>query len=180
MGDLVEPWAPGRASVERDLVLADGTRVHVRQIQSSDATELNLFHERLSPRSQRLRFFSVHPHLSPKELERFTTVDHQDREALVAEVNSRIIAVARFDREPGTDHAEVAFVVEDQWQGHGVGSLLLEHLASRARSVGVARFDADTLPENGPMLAVFRAHGGHNSFQDGVIHVSIPLDGQPA
>lgn len=55
-----------------------------RPMRAEDAPWLNRFHERLSRETTRLRFFNLHPHLTPRELERFTHVDHRDREAIVA------------------------------------------------------------------------------------------------
>src|SRR3954447_25475799 len=120
-----------------DALLADGTVVSVRPIEPEDAPGLMRFHEQLSPESMRLRFFTPHPRLSDKEVLRFTTVDHHSREGLVAVLDDEIVGVARYDRLPDSTDAEVAFVVSDQWQGTGVGTLLLDHLASRARSEGI-------------------------------------------
>ena len=99
------------------LLLRDSTPAEIMQMHRTDAGRLVRFHHTLSPETTRLRFFTFHPELSPKEVDRFTHVDHVDREALVAVVNGEIIAVARFDRLPGGDDAEAAFVVADSWQG---------------------------------------------------------------
>ena len=120
-----------------DALLADGRVVQVRPIDPTDAARLVHFHESLSPETTRLRFFTPHPYLSEAEVARFTTVDHHDREALVALADDELIGVARFDREAGSQDADVAFVVADAWQGSGVASLLLEHLAARARTEGL-------------------------------------------
>ena len=117
------------------------------------------FHEHLSTRSVYLRFFTLHPTLSDVEVARFTTVDYVDRLALVATVDDRLIAVARYDRPPGETEAEVAFVVADEYQHHGIGSRLLDDLATAARARGVLTFRAETLAENHQMLDVFR-HAG--------------------
>ena len=94
--------------------------------------------------------------ISPrKEVERFTHVDYEDRLALVAEFDDRFIGVGRYDRRPESDVAEVAFVVADDYQHHGIGSLLLDVLASAGRDRGMNTFVADTLRENHPMLDVF-------------------------
>ena len=127
---------------EGDVVLSDGATVHVRPIRPSDAEQFVAFHGRLSPESIYFRFFSPKPRLSDKEVERFTTVDFQDRVALVALLGDEIIAVARFDRWPHTDEAEVAFTVEDAHQGRGIATVLLEHLAAVAREQGLKRFTA--------------------------------------
>ena len=94
-----------------EILLADGATVGVRAIREDDAAALRAFHAALSPESIVLRFFGPHPRLSDSEVERFTHVDGVDRVALVVEGETGIVAVARFDRSPGGDEAEVAFVV---------------------------------------------------------------------
>jgi RimJ/RimL family protein N-acetyltransferase len=143
------------------------------------APALDRFHERLTPATIRSRFFSLHPHLTAAELERFTSVDHVDRDALVAlDGDGQIVAVARFDRlAPSATTAEVAFVVADPWQHHGVGGALFARLATRARDVGVTRFVADTLVGNQAMRTVFR-HAGlahQETVEQGVVRVTIDL-----
>ena len=145
--------------LERDVVTEDGLRYRVRPIRPDDASRLVAFHGKLSTRSVYLRFFTVHPTLSETEVRRFTTVDYVDRLALVAMVEDRLIAVARYDRAPGATEAEVAFVVADDYQHHGNGSTVLDDLADAARARGVTAFRADTLAENHAMLDVFRHTG---------------------
>jgi RimJ/RimL family protein N-acetyltransferase len=156
---------------------ASGTDVQLHRMSARDARRLRRFHRRLSTETTYFRFFSVHPQLSPDEIQRFTHVDHRDREALVATVDGEIVGIARFDRLDDPADAEVAFVVADAWQGHGIGTLLFEQLAVRARELGVRRFVADTLPHNHRMLAVFH-HVGlpvRSAFRDGVVHLTIDL-----
>ena len=88
-----------------------------------------------------------------------------------------IVAVGRFDRLPGTDDAEVAFVVADAWQEHGVGTRLLEELTARARADGLTGFVADTLEEN-HMRDLFRHSGltGTSAAEMGVVRVAMRLD----
>jgi GNAT superfamily N-acetyltransferase len=147
-----------------EVLLADGATVVVRMIRSVDDDALRAFHATLSPESIVLRFFGPHPRLSDGEVQRFTQVDGVDRVALVAQGTSGIVAVARFDRSPGSDEAEVAFVVGDAFQGHGLGSILLQRLADEARARGVRWFVADTLSENFRMLNVFRDAGFPRTF----------------
>lgn len=151
--------------------------VRVRPIEPSDAEALLRFHARLSPETTYYRFFSPHPRLSPAEVERFTNVDHVRREALVAERDGEIVAVARFDRVGDPGEAEIAFVVEDAWQGRGIGTLLMARLVDRAREVGLTRLVADTLSCNRRMQAVFQ-HSGlvtTRRFDGEVMHVDMPL-----
>jgi GNAT superfamily N-acetyltransferase len=163
--------------VHPPVVLRDGSAVRLRPMAAEDAPGLVRFHEALSSETVYLRFFSVHPHLSGPEVHRFTHVDHRDREAIVAIAGDEIVAVARFDRLPDRDEAEVAFVVADRWQGLGLGSALLARLADMARAAGVTRFSAETLPHNRRMLAVFRRSGlpMRTTLEDGVVHAVLDL-----
>jgi RimJ/RimL family protein N-acetyltransferase len=136
-------------------VVVDDLRFSVRPIRPDDAERLVTFHAHLSSRTCYLRYFYLHPMLSATEVERFTHVDYTDRLALVAIRDDRIIGVGRYDRHPGTDEAEVAFVVADECQHHGIGSLLLDLLVVAARTNGIATFAASTLAENRAMRDVF-------------------------
>lgn len=171
-------------------MLRDGTTARLRPIRVGDRDALQRFHVRQSERSTYMRFFAAMERLSARDLTRFTVVDHHDRVALVAVAavpavpgedgtvtHEEIIGVARFDRI-GPGEAEVAFNISDTHQGRGLGSVLLEHLAAAAREVGVRRFTAEVLPQNGKMLTVFR-EAGYKTTQhvdDGIVTVSIDLD----
>ena len=167
------------SELECDAVTLEQFRIRVRPIRPEDASALVRFHEHLSDRSCYLRFFSLHPHISPKEVERFTQMDYRNRLALVAEHDGQLIAVARYDRRPETAEAEVAFVVADECQHHGIGSLLLDELAAAARERGITAFLADTLEENLTMMGVF-THSGfpvtrHYEYGTVSLHFSIAL-----
>jgi GNAT superfamily N-acetyltransferase len=156
----------------------DGTTVVIRPIEPSDAAGLVAFHEGLAPETVRLRFFNLHPHLSDAEVDRCTHVDHVRRESLVALIEDEIVGVARHDRcADDLARAEVAIVVADRWQLHGIGTLLLERLEAAALEAGVTRWTAETLPENSRMRHVFRdvAASAATSFEDGVVRVDMAL-----
>ena len=162
---------------EADVVLTDGGTAHLRPIRPDDADRLRAFHERLSDQTVYNRFFAYRPSLSDADVERFTQVDHDDRVALVATLHDDIIGVVRYDRIPGSADAEVAFVVEDQHQGRGLGPVLLEHLAAAAREHGLERFVADVLPTNRPMLTVFRTAGYavQRGMTEGYVELVFPI-----
>ncbi|HET7486712.1 MAG TPA: GNAT family N-acetyltransferase [Acidimicrobiales bacterium] len=161
-----------------DVVLVDGGSVHIRPIERADGPALVRFHEGLSPETVYLRFFAPKPTLSQALADHLTDVDHDDRVALVAEVGGLLVGVARYDREPGTHCAEVAFVVADRHQGRGIGTALLEHLAAAARERGVTSFVADALTRNHRMLEVFRTAGfEERTAPDGeVTHVELLIE----
>lgn len=168
---------PYPAHWEADIALRDGSAAHLRPILPSDADALQRFHERQSEQSRYLRFFASMPRLSPRDLERFTVVDHHDRVAFVVLVGQEIIAVGRYDRiEP--DEAEVAFNVSDSRQGTGLASVLLEHLAAAARERGIGTFTAEVLPQNTRMFNVFSEAGFDvtRTYDDGVVQVTFSID----
>jgi acyl-CoA synthetase (NDP forming)/GNAT superfamily N-acetyltransferase len=167
---------------EADVLLRDGQAAHLRPITPDDKTLLVEFYEQVSAESKYLRFFAPMPHLSQRDVERFTNVDHHKRVAFVLTVANKIIAVGRFDtlEDPASSsvEAEVAFLVQDAHQGRGIAQLLLEHLAQAGRERGVHRFVAEVLPENSRMIQIFREAGYHvaRGFEDGIIRLEFPID----
>jgi len=160
-----------------------GDPVHLRPIRTDDAPRLVAFHEGLTPSTVYLRFFTLHPHLSEREVARFTTVDYSSRLAIVAEVEGVLIGVARYDALEGGEAAEVAFVVADAFQHRGIGTVLLRHLADAARARGIRRFVADTLEGNVPMLSVFKDSGfpvDASVESGGVVSVGFDIDQPPS
>ncbi len=170
---------------EFDVVLADGGTVRIRPIRPDDAPGHRALFGRLSPETRYYRFFSPKQELTDAEVAYFTTVDYRDRMALVALTGDRMIAVARYDRlrPPDDDpdappEAEVAFVIDDEHQGRGIGSMMLELLAVAARDAGIERFTAEVLPDNQRMLRVFHDAGYRtaDAFTDGYIRVEFPIE----
>ncbi|GAA0937571.1 GNAT family N-acetyltransferase [Pseudonocardia zijingensis] len=168
---------------EADVVASDGGIVHLRPIVPGDADALLRFHQSLSERTRYLRYFGPYPRIPPRDLERFTTVDHRTRVALICLLGDEIIAVGRYEglgagADGRVESAEVAFVVRDDHQGRGLGSILLEHLAAAARENGLRRFEAEVLVENHQMVRVFRDAGYQVSreFAEGVLHLEFDID----
>ncbi len=160
-GEANLPTADYPTGWEADVVLRDGGTCHLRPIRSDDAAGLIAFHSRLSATTVYYRFFAPYPRLSDRDVERFTHVDYRDRGALVATIGDAIIGVVRYDRVADGE-AEVAFVIEDEHQGRGLGTIFLEHIAQAARERGIRRFVAEVLPENARMLEVFE-HAGYTA-----------------
>ncbi|WP_103380093.1 bifunctional acetate--CoA ligase family protein/GNAT family N-acetyltransferase [Pseudonocardia dioxanivorans] len=167
---------------EADVVASDGGILHLRPIDPSDADALRAFHGRLSERTRYLRYFGPYPRIPDRDLERFTTLDHRRRVAFVCVLGDEIVAVGRYEGLGPTPEdggsAEVAFVVRDDHQGRGIGSILLEHLAAAARENGLRRFEAEVLVENHAMVRVFRDAGYQVSraYDGGVLHLEFDID----
>lgn len=97
--------------------------------------------------------------LSDKKARYFASTDGVDHFGLVAldpEDPNEIVAVVRYAREPGDERAEYAALVEDRWQGHGVGAGLTRWLIDEARDNGVRFFYALVMGQNRRMLNVLR------------------------
>jgi acetyl coenzyme A synthetase (ADP forming)-like protein len=163
--------------------LRDGGSISIRDLRPDDKARLLAHFHALSPRSRYLRFLATKKSLSDKELREFTELDFPRRAALVATLrqaeDERIIGVARYavaPDEPG--RAEVGFAVLDEYQGRGIGTVLLEHLATLARRNGIAEFEAEVLGENNQMLGLFADSGFTvtRSLEGGVFHVSFPTE----
>lgn len=165
------------------VALRDGAPVEVRPVEPDDRAALVEGFERLSPESRYRRFFGPMPRLSDRDLDYLTRVDHHDHEALVAvdALTGDGIGVARYVRT-GPDVAEPAIVVADDWQGRGVGGLLLDALAERATEEGVRRFEAPVLATNHEAIALLERLGRTTRRPDGrEVQLSIELPaGAPA
>jgi acetyl coenzyme A synthetase (ADP forming)-like protein len=148
------------ADAPRDVILRDGTTLRLRPPRAADTDALLRFFERLSPQSTYLRFHGIR-HISPKLFEGDLDPDWAERGALVGMLgeNGRIVAIATYVRLRDPCTAEVAFAVEDELQGRGVGTRLLEQLAAEAATHGIESFVAEVLPGNRAMLQVFRDAG---------------------
>jgi GNAT superfamily N-acetyltransferase len=162
----------------RGVTTRSGRSLFLRPIRPSDAAGLVAFHLRLSALSVYRRFFSLHRTLTTKEVDHFTGVDYLERLALVVEDGDLLVAVGRYDRTPGTDEAEVAFVVADDCQHDGIATVLLETLAEAAWGNGITSFVALVLPENREMLGVFRDSGFrvNRASDDDTVTVRFPIE----
>lgn len=165
------------SNLECDVITGTGATLHMRPIRPDDADQLVHFHLNLSSGSIYRRYFSFHPELSEKEVEHLTTVDYVDRLAFIVEDGDQLVAVGRYDRIPDTKEAEVAFLVTDKYQHHGLGLLLLKHLADAAYPLGITTFTAETQVDNRGMLGVFNDSGFPvtSSIEDEIVSLSFPI-----
>jgi acetyl coenzyme A synthetase (ADP forming)-like protein len=158
-----------------DVALKDGSTLHIRPVSARDAPAIKAFLEALSRESIGFRFFGS-PNLD-WVTEWSVDVDYSDRYALVATTGPEQAIVAhgaymRLDES----RAEVAFMVSDAWQGRGIATIMLAHLASAAEEHGISTLFAEVLPHNRRMIDVFGESGfpvKRHSKQD-VIEIELP------
>jgi GNAT superfamily N-acetyltransferase len=189
--------------LERDASLKDGTVIHLRPIRPDDAPGLVALFDRLSQQTAYQRFFSVLKRLPPAYARVFANVDYRHRLAIVAEretpTGSELIGVGRYEPADAsgiapTDatadvptitptvaptiaptFAEVAFVVQDGWQGRGLGSILLDEVLRAGVARGVQRFRAFVLADNYRMLGLLarRTEITGRKLEEGVVSVEF-------
>lgn len=163
------------------LKLGDGTVVLMREVRSEDAPALRRLVGRLGERSAYLRYFGPMKELSETQAKRFAEVDGKDRFALVAldpDDRQEIVAVVRYERKRDSgDRAEYAALVEDRFQGRGLGTSMTRILVEAARRRDIRRLDALVMRENTAMLHLLKSLGlpERTRWEDGVEHVEVEL-----
>jgi acetyl coenzyme A synthetase (ADP forming)-like protein len=169
-----------------DALLRDGSSIHLRAIRPDDKPRLSEHFHHLGLESVRFRFLGLKKDLTPDELRYFTELDFSGHVGLAAtrshDGGEEFIGVGRYIRtEPGGPSAEFALAVTDPWQGRGVGTLLMEHLARIAAAGGIERFEAEILGTNRRMLDVLAALGFnlHEPVRGGVIHAWFDIEPTP-
>ena len=146
---------------EADVMLRDGSTIHVRPVRADDEERLFDLLRGLSEGSRAMRFFAVtSDHVLSKEAHRAADVDYVNKYGIVATIGpeQRIVAHALYVASD-IDRAEVGFTIADEYQGRGLGSVLLGQLAEVAATNGFRVFQAHVRAENRPMLNVFRESG---------------------
>lgn len=139
-------------------MLANGQSV--RALELDDGPRLERMFERLSPETITRRFFTLMPKLNAPLLRLLLAVDHNGHEALVVTVGDEIVAFASYHRSANDPTvADVAVMVEDGWQHHGFGRLLLRALTALAQTRGITLFHADVLADNRPAIGLIHNLG---------------------
>ncbi|MBN1804273.1 MAG: GNAT family N-acetyltransferase [Sedimentisphaerales bacterium] len=149
--------------LERYETLRDGTEIFFRPVKPTDEPALTEMLYSLSEESIRTRYMThtvVFPH---RDIQRLTNIDYRQDVAIVGVIpdisGEDIVAIAQYFLEPKTQAAEVAFLVQDEWQQKGMGTFLLDYITQIAKQRGVKKFYAKVLPTNEPMLAIFHNSG---------------------
>jgi acetyltransferase len=170
--EFVKPW------------VLDSTELTIRPIRPEDEPMMARFHATLSERSVYLRYFHMMPldsRIAHERLTRICFVDYDREMALVAERSDpatgepEILAVGRLSRSADANEAELAVVISDKFQGHGLGTELVKRLIEIARSEGVDRVTADILGENRQMIEICRLLGFQlrHSMGEGVVKAEL-------
>lgn len=167
---------PGESAGSVTALLNDGTEVELRPIGPEDKELLQKGMALLSPDSRRLRFMAPIENLSRSQLAYLTELDHHWHLAWGVTVAGQPVAVGRLVRMPGSgEAAEIALTVLDDWQGKGLGKLLVRVLAEVGRSVGIERIVFEALPDNTRIVQLLKSFGATHRLDQGVVTGSFEI-----
>ena len=164
--------------------LRNGLAIRIRALRPDDGERIVEAFNKLEPETIYTRFFRYKKDVSEADLKMIREMDFEHRVALVATLieNGREIVIASSSYSVYKDTtAELAFVVEEDYQGLGIAGRLLRHLGIIAREQGITTFTAEVLFQNVAMLKVFKASGWPmtSTTEDGSVLISLALDGSP-
>jgi GNAT superfamily N-acetyltransferase len=175
VSSAIYPWKEQREEISKD-----GAKIVVRPVRMSDEEALQDLFYSLSNESARQRFMahkSAYPH---QEMQRLVDTDDVGTAGLVAldPMTGEIIAMARYDMDPGTLFGDIAFAVRDAWQRRGIGSCLMRRMLEVARANGLRGFSADVLGGNRGMLMIFQQSGlvVQSRFDGAAYHLEMPFE----
>jgi GNAT superfamily N-acetyltransferase len=153
------------------------TQAYIRIATPSDGEKLRAMFARSSPRTIYRRFHTPFPEVPNWMVTLMLDADHHDKESLVAVAEEKVIGHAMYARLGDDGEAEMAIVVEDEWQSMGIGKSLVSELEERATLRGIETFVGEVLGENRPMLGLAAKSfaGTGYAIEDGVYHVRMPL-----
>jgi len=156
-----------------------GIKVFLRPIKSDDGKRLKAFFYTLSPETVYHRFLTPIKEVTDEQVRPFVEIDYDNHMALAAldGLEGRILGVARYYKK-GPDEADIAVVVTDQWQGKGIGTLLIKKLCDWGKSQGIRVFNSVVDPENLRLLKFARSLGFRAStrFVEGTLQIVCKID----
>jgi succinyl-CoA synthetase alpha subunit/RimJ/RimL family protein N-acetyltransferase len=161
----------------KKLILKDGTLCSIRKTKLSEKEKIRELFLQTSPESRYYRFFSATNQLDDKSLDSMIKNDAYNV-SLVCIVKDSIVGIANYNANSDLQSAEVSFLVKDEFQGRGIGTLLLEELAKHAWLRGIKELDAIVLADNYNMIGVFKNSGFelvHEKLDFSTIHLKLPL-----
>jgi RimJ/RimL family protein N-acetyltransferase len=160
--------------------LRNGSEACIRALRPDDCERMAEAFSKLDPESVYFRFFNSKSEVTEADFRLIREMDFVTQVALIVtlmiEGREIVIASSSYSRL-GADKAEVAFIVEEDYQGLGIARKLLTHLGRIAASAGVATFVAEVFPQNVAMLRVFSSCGWpmKSTIKDGTAHVALAL-----
>ena len=161
--EALSPWQMGPDYPRWNETLRDGSHVLIRPVRKQDAASERAFIQALSPQAHRYRFLGQVSHPSDELIERLTDIDYKHEIAFAAVVHDdswdKLVAVGRYSANAGETSCECAVTVLDDWQGKGLGTIMLTRLIEVARSRGIKRMWSVDSSDNAAMADLARYMG---------------------
>ncbi len=159
LADVGESFIVAPHEAKTSLLLEDGTKITFRPIHPTDEPKIKDLLYTLSQDAIYSRFMTHIQRFPYRQIKDFVYIDHRKEVAIVGVVpeahGEDIIALGQYYLDPKTNRAEVAFVVRDEWQNHGIGKFMFRHLTTIAKQHGITGFTAEVLRSNKRMQAIF-------------------------
>ncbi|MGW4795207.1 GNAT family N-acetyltransferase [Nonomuraea sp. NPDC004297] len=172
---LAQPATEQSGGAERAIKLSDGVEITVRPLTSIYREAVRDLHDRCSPESRRFRYFTSMPALPPRVFDRLC--DRNKGHSLVAGHDGQVVGMASLMFTPDPGIAEMAFLVEDRWQGRGLGTAMAKLLVTTARDLGYAEVRATMLSDNARMRRLLLSLGATLGYTEdpGVVEARLPV-----
>ncbi|HKB85453.1 MAG TPA: GNAT family N-acetyltransferase, partial [Ignavibacteriaceae bacterium] len=172
---------PEGLTYKERVLLKNGQGLIFRPAVLTDIPKVESFMTRVSRESLRMRFMASISQVSSDVIKQLCSGDFKTSGCLVAltgdNKDSQIVGLGNYIAAGNGHTAEVAFLIEDDFQGKGIGTLLLERLAGLAAANGFIEFEAEVLPDNQPMINVFKSSGfeRYQVWSSDTVHIELPV-----
>ena len=168
------------------VLLKNGQGILFKPAKNDDISLVESFMKRISQESLRMRFMASISEVPHKVIHELCSGDFSQSGCLLAitgeDSDKKVIGLGNYIATGNGRTAEVAFLIEDEYQGRGISTLLLERLAGIAAANGFVDFEAEVLPDNQPMMNVFKSSGfeKHRVWSSDTVHFELPVNGAAA
>ncbi len=163
------------------VLLKNGQGILLRPATPEDKPLIKEFLKRVSPESLRMRFMASISAIPENFFDILCTGDFTSKGCLLAitgkDEEEKVVGMGNYIETGNGRSVEVAFLIQDDYQGKGISTLLLERLAGLAAANGFIELEAEVLPENQPMLNVFKDSGfeNHKVWSSDTVHIELPV-----
>lgn len=172
---------PEGLTYKEHVFLKNGQGLILRPASLIDIPKVESFMTRVSRESLRMRFMASLSQVSADVINQLCSGDFKSSGCLLAltgdDSDSKVVGLGNYIASGNGHIAEVALLIEDDFQGKGIGTLLLERLAGIAAANGFIEFEAEVLPDNQSMINVFKSSGfeRHQVWNSDTVHIELPV-----
>ncbi len=174
---------PEGLAYHEHVLLKDGQGIFLKPATEKDISIVDSFMKRISRESLRMRFMASISEVSETTIKNLCNGDFKQDGCILAITGEgeakKVIGLGNYVATGNGHSAEVAFLIEDAYQGRGISTILIERLAGLAAANGFIDFEAEVLPDNQPMMNVFKSSGfeKHRVWSSDTVHFELPVKG---